>query len=112
MGSSSSTHLAPLASARAISTICNCSTDRSRHGVSAAMSNPHSRMMSRVRARSSRQLTSRGAAARNTFSATDRSGTIIECWKTVAIQSRQRIDVAAPRGRARRRTAPRRLSGC
>ena len=27
---------------------------------------------------------------RNTFSATDRSATIIECWKTVAIHSRQR----------------------
>src|SRR6202012_1057030 len=38
----------------------------------------------------SRQLTSCGTLPRKTFSATDRSGTIIECWNTVAIHSRQR----------------------
>ncbi len=95
MGSSSSTHLAPRASARAISTTWSCSTDSSRHGVSGAMSSPHSPMMSRVRRRIARQLTtdgpvSDGRAPRKTFSATDRCGTIIECWNTVAIHSRQR----------------------
>ena len=71
------------------------------------MSNPHSRMMSRVLPRSSRQLTSRGVLPRKTFSATDRSGTIIECWKTVAIHSRQRADVThAGRGRAAEPTVP------
>ena len=40
VGSSSSTHLAPRASARTISTTCRCSTDSSRQGVSGAMSSP------------------------------------------------------------------------
>ncbi len=55
------------------------------------MSSPHSPMMSRVLRRIARQLTTRRAVApRKTFSATDRCGTIIECWNTVAIHSRQR----------------------
>ncbi len=100
VGSSSSTHRAPRASARAISTTWSCSTDSSRQGVSGAMSSPHSPMMSRVLLRIARQLTTPGppadgpnidgGAPRKTFSATDRCGTIIECWNTVAIHSRQR----------------------
>src|SRR3984957_20444200 len=100
VGSSSSTHLAPRASARTISTTCSCSTDSSLQGVSGAMSKPHSCMMARVLPRMVRQLTTPGTAPekpgpgglapRKTFSATDRCGTIIECWNTVAIHSRQR----------------------
>ena len=64
------------------------------------MSKPHSPMMSRVRRRIARQLTTGcpttggpatdGRAPRKTFSATDRCPAIIECWNTVAIHSRQR----------------------
>ena len=84
---------------------------RSRQGVSALMSYPQSRMMLRVLARSSRQETNRSALPRNTFSATDSSGTTIECWKTVAIHSRQPADVARPGARARPRSGPCPASG-
>jgi len=48
-------------------------------------------MTSRVLARISRQLTNRSVPPRKTFSATDSSGTTIECWNTVAIHLRHRL---------------------
>src|SRR5580704_11740163 len=48
-------------------------------------------MISLVLARRRRQETKVSVLPRNTFSATDSSGTTIECWNTVAIHSRQRL---------------------
>ena len=115
VGSSSSTHLAPRASARAISTTWSCSTDSSRQGVSGAMSSPHSPMMSRVLRRIARQLTTRGPTAdgptptagrrgrrspRPTGAA--RSSSAGTPWRSTRASARCRRRAA----RARRRTAP------
>ncbi len=90
VGSSSSRQRAPVARARAISTICSCSTVSFSHSVVALMSKPHSPMIASVRSRMVRQLTRPPRAVRQlprkTFSATVSCGTTMECWKTVAIR--------------------------
>ena len=91
VGSSSSRQRVPAASALTISTICRCSTVRLPHGALAFTSKPHSAITLLVRARISRQSTNPalpGWRPRNTFSATVRLGTTMECWNTVAIRPR------------------------
>ena len=107
VGSSSSTHLAPRASARAISTICSCSTDRSRHGVSGVdveaplahdVAGPAraSRASSPPAARAAEEdvLRDRQVAARSSSAGRP--------WRSTRASARCRRRAA----RARRRTAP------
>ena len=93
VGSSSSRHRVPAASALVISTTCRCSTVRLAHGASASTSKPHSVMTFLVCSRIRRQSTTpgprRGWRPRNTFSATVSPGTTMECWNTVAMRLRQ-----------------------
>ena len=110
VGSSSSRHRVPAASARAISTICRCSTVRSAQGSRTSMAKPHSDMIRAACSRIPRQSTRparTGWRPRNTFSATVRSGTTIECWKTVAIWRRHApVAPCAGAGWPSKRTAP------
>jgi len=110
VGSSSSRQRVPAARARAISTICRCSTDSRAQGWFTSSGKPQSAMIWRACSRIARQSTSPrgpGWLPRNTFSATVSSGTTIECWNTVAI--RRRHSPTAPSGGAglpSKRTVP------
>jgi hypothetical protein len=101
VGSSSSRHRVPAASARAISTICRCSTLRFAQGWLTSRRKPQSAMIcracSRIRPQSTRPARP-GWWPRKTFSATVSPGTTIECWNTVAM--RLRHSPGAPSGGA------------
>ena len=103
VGSSSSRQRVPAASARAISTICRCSTVRSAQASLTSIGKSplgHDvRRPGRASAASPPGRPGCGWRPRNTFSATVRPGTTMECWNTVAIWRRQAADRAQGRSR-------------